>query len=134
MNKTPIRMVSVLLVCRPGLDQKSLSTAVNAIPRATVIAKAADVVSAMQIAQELNPDVLLADASFLQGSITDLLKRVEELCPEMLRVVLMVASSQKQRLLQEGADFVLDYDELNQLFTQIVGDVQVKYRDDERNL
>lgn len=133
MKNTQINMVSVLLVCRPGLDQKSLSTAVNAIPRATVIAKAADAGSAMQIAQELNPDVLLADAYFLRGSITDLLKRAQDLCPEMLRVVLMAAPTQKQRLLQEGADFVLDYDNLNQLFPQIVSDVQAKYLDDDRN-
>lgn len=125
-------MVSVLLVCRPGLDQKSLSTAVNAIPRATVIAKAGDAVSAMQIAQDLNPDVLLADAYFLRGSITGLLKRAQELCPEMIRVVLMAAPTQKQRLLQGGADFVLDYNNLNQLFPQIISDVQVKYIDDER--
>lgn len=133
MKNTSINIVSVLLVCRPGLNQKSLSTAVNAIPRVTVIAKAADVVTAMQIAQDLNPDVLLADAYFLQGSITDLLKRAQELCPEMLRVVLMAAYTQKQRLLQDGADFVLDYDNLNQLFPQIVSDVQAKYLDDDRN-
>lgn len=122
-------MVSVLLVCPPGLEQTSLVTSINAIPQATVIAKAAEADSALRIIQIHHPDVLLADAHLIQDEITQLLKRSKELRPEMVRVVLTAVSSQKRRLQQDGADFVLDYNNLNRLLPQILKEIQVRNLD-----
>ena len=129
MKINPMNRVSVLLVCPPGLEQASLYTTVNAIPQVTVIAKAADAAAALQLTQQHNPDVLLADAYFLQDEVTQLLRRINELHPEMIRVVVTAAPSQKRRLRQEGADFVLDYGNLNQQFPQILSTVREKYQD-----
>ena len=126
MNINPNNMVSVLLVCPPGLEQASLYTTVNAFSQATVITKAAGVEPALRIAQQNSPDVLLADANFLQDEIPYLLRRIKELHPEMIRVVVTAVPSQERRLLQKGADFVMDYSNLNQQFPEILSTVQEK--------
>jgi DNA-binding NarL/FixJ family response regulator len=119
-------VVSVLLVCPQGLERASLYTTVNAIPNTMVIAKVAGVDSALHMAELHNPDVLLADAYFLKDEMADLLQRIKEIYPEMIRVVLTAVSSQKNRLQQNGADYVLNYSNLDQRFPQILSTVQAK--------
>ncbi len=122
----PTNVISVLLVCPPGLEQVSLYTSISAIPHATIIAKASGVVSALQLMQQHNPDVLLVDANILQGETTQLLKRIKELRSKVIRVVFVATRSQGRHLQQEGADYVLNYSNLNQLFPQILHSVQAK--------
>lgn len=125
MSVNSTNKASVLLVCSPGLGQASLYTTVNAIPNVTIIAKAAGAPSAVRLALELNPNVLLADANYLQDETMQLLRRIKELHLEMSCVVLTTVSSDRNRLLQEGADFVLKYSNLNQKFPQILSEIQV---------
>lgn len=115
-----MKKVSVLLVCPSGLEQRSLTTSVNAMPQAVVTAKASGAASALRIIQNHPPDVLLADAYLLQDELAQLLKQVKEQRPEIVRVVLTAVSSQQHRLQQEGADYVLNYSNLNQQFPQIL--------------
>lgn len=119
-------MVSVLLVCQPGLVQKSLSTAISAIPLAMIIAKATDAESALHLVHQLNPEVLLVDANSFHDAALALLKRAKELAPKMICVVLMAAvgSVHKTRFSQEGADFVLDDRDLDREFSRILRDIQ----------
>lgn len=129
MNPDSINAKSVVLVCPPGLEQTSLVTSINAIPDATVIAKASGAVSALQLVQQHNPDVLLVDANILQDGATQLLKRIKELRLEVIRVVFVATRSQGRQLQQGGADYVLNYGNLNQLLPQILLSVQSKRQD-----
>ena len=119
-------MVSIILVCSPGLWQLSLFTAVSAVPLAKVVAKAVDAESALLFAEQLDPDVLLADANYLQAETLVLLKRIKEAFPKIIRIVLRVpaSSTQKNRLFQQGAEFILDDRNLDQELTQILGNIQ----------
>ena len=126
MDNLPKGSVSVLLVCPAGLMQKSLFTAVNAVPLAVVIDKAANADSALRLAQQLSPDVLLADANSLQDEVLDLLTASKKNYPTIICVVVLAATFTIQKLpfLQAGADFILDDRNLDQELTQIFKDIQ----------
>ena len=102
-------MVSILLVCQPGLGQISLFTIVSAVPQAKVVAKAEDADTALHLAQQLQPDVLLVDAIFLQDEVFRLLKQIKKKHLKIICVVLtsIITSSRNAALFQEGADFVV---------------------------
>ena len=112
--------MSILLVCPTGLAQMSLVTAVNAFSWATVVARAKDGDSALAIAREMAPDVLLADAYFLGDLVSDLLLHTKAVNPKIILVVLAGTSLQKKRFLGEGADIVLDYSNMTRQFPQVL--------------
>ncbi|MFN2105612.1 MAG: hypothetical protein ACK2UJ_12120 [Candidatus Promineifilaceae bacterium] len=112
--------MSILLVCPTGLAQMSLVTAVNAFSWATVVARAKDGDSALAIAREMAPDVLLADAYFLGDLVSDLLLHTKAVNPKIILVVLAGTSLQKKRFFDEGADIVLDYSNMTMQFPQIL--------------
>jgi len=112
--------LSILLVCPTGLAQMSLVTAVNAFSWATVVARAKDGDSALAIAREMAPDVLLADAYFLGDLVSDLLLHTKAVNPKIILVVLAGTSLQKKRFFDEGADIVLDYSNMTMQFPQIL--------------
>ncbi|MFN2180004.1 MAG: hypothetical protein ACK2UV_11005 [Candidatus Promineifilaceae bacterium] len=112
--------MSILLVCPTGLAQMSLVTAVNAFSWATVVARAKDGDSALAIAREMAPDVLLADAYFLGDLVSDLLLHTKAVNPKIILVVLAGTSLQKKRFLGEGADIVLDYSNMTRQFSQVL--------------
>ena len=120
MNNVPGDQLSILLVCPTGLAQMSLVTAVNAFSWATVVARAKDGDSALAIAREMAPDVLLADAYFLGDLVSDLLLHTKAVNPKIILVVLAGTSLQKKRFLGEGADIVLDYSNMTMQFPQIL--------------
>jgi DNA-binding NarL/FixJ family response regulator len=120
MNNIPRAQLSILLVCPTGLAQMSLVTAVNAFSWATVVARAKDGDSALAIAREMAPDVLLADAYFLGDFVSDLLLHTKAVNPKIILVVLAGTSLQKKRFLGEGADIVLDYSNMTRQFSQVL--------------
>ena len=120
MNNVPGDQLSILLVCPTGLAQMSLVTAVNAFSWATVVARAKDGDSALAIAREMAPDVLLADAYFLGDLVSDLLLHTKAVNPKIILVVLAGTSLQKKRFFDEGADIVLDYSNMTMQFPQIL--------------
>jgi len=120
MNNVPGDQLSILLVCPTGLAQMSLVTAVNAFSWATVVARAKDGDSALAIAREMAPDVLLADAYFLGDLVSDLLLHTKAVNPKIILVVLAGTSLQKKRFLGEGADIVLDYSNMTRQFSQVL--------------
>jgi len=116
--------VSVLLVSAPGLEQAALYTAVNAIPHTTIVAKTSRIPSALLLAQQYNPDLLLADAAFLKDEMAALLVQMKNLRPNMISVALTAVTSPSTRLQQNGADYVLDYSNLSQNLPCISRNVQ----------
>ena len=75
-------------------------------------------------AKARNPQPSEAGIQQQGEEISQLLKRSKDLRPEMVRVVLTAVSSQKRRLQQDDADFVLDYNNLNRLLPQILKEIQ----------
>ena len=124
MKHSQTDITTVLLVCAPGLDEKSLYTAVNAIPRVSIIAKAADVDSALRLAGEFEPEVLLANAGQLQDELLNLLDQAKEKFPEIIRIVITVASMKRNRYLQTGADFVVEDSSLDRELSQILDHIE----------
>ena len=126
MDRIPTDSVSVLLVCPEGLMQKSLITAVNAVPLAHIVGRAVNADSALRQAQKLSPDVLLADANPLKDELLSLLKKSKENCPKMFCIVVTVSAFTMQNLpfLHAGADFILDDKNLDQELTQIFRNIQ----------
>lgn len=106
--------------------QKSLVTAVNAVPLALIVARAVNPDSALRQAQKLNPTVLLADANSLKDELLPLLKKSKKKCPKMFCVVVTSSAFPMQNLpfLQAGADFILNDRNLDQELTQIFRDIQ----------
>ena len=132
MNNVPGDQLSILLVCPTGLAQMSLVTAVNAFSWAKVIARAKDIESALLVAREMAPDVIMADAYFLGDLVSDLLLHTKAISPKILLVVLAGTSLQKKRFLSEGADIVLDYNDITIQFPQVLSLSRLRANDEER--
>jgi hypothetical protein len=132
MNNASSAQLSILLLCPVGLTQVSLITAVNAFSWATVVASTKDVDSALALTRIFAPDVILADAYFLGDLVSDLLLHTKAISPKILLVVLAGTSLQKKRFLSEGADIVLDYNNMTGQFSQVLSLSRLKANDEER--
>ena len=126
MTQISTDRVTVLIVCPPGLEQKSLFATLNAVPAATVISRVAELEVALRITQMRKPDLVVVDATLLTDEAQAMMRRLKQQNPDTTLVALIETSTQKSHWRKGSADYAVEYYNLNREFPLIVRRIQAE--------
>jgi DNA-binding NarL/FixJ family response regulator len=102
--------MKVLIVDDSAKILRSLSRALSGMADVEVVGKAQDVAQALQLTDELRPDVVVLDIGLREGSGFDVLRHIRQ-TGRSTKVILTANNPSKQHLQRgerEGADYVFD--------------------------
>ena len=124
-----MKNLRVIIVTMPGTWQKVLQKNLEAHPSVDRVDVAHGSLSAMQLAEEHHPDMLLIDSGIPTDETIALLNNIKLTSSETRSVVLTDTSRQGRRITLAGADFTLP----SYSFTTRIGDIlnglEAKYPD-----
>jgi DNA-binding NarL/FixJ family response regulator len=98
---------NVVIVSRPGIMQQSLRAALAAIPWLRLVGTAGDGLTALNLIQQQQPDLLLLDSNLLEEERMSLLQQVKQHWPTIRCLALVDLTWQRQKMLAAGADAAL---------------------------
>ncbi len=102
-NKQPI---PTMIVSRPGIMQQSLRASLAACDGIIVIASPADGLTALRLARQHQPGLLVIDSNLLDEEVDALIVAVKSEQPAIRCLVFVRSSQQETQILAAGADAV----------------------------
>jgi len=101
------RRITCLIAAPPGLMRNALMAFLRSISRVEIVAVADDRATALTLAREHCPHVLIADASLSEAEAIKLVRQLTEEQPELNCIALTDALRQQQSFLSAGARYAL---------------------------
>jgi len=102
-----MKILPVLIVAQPGRARDGLQALLMAKTQVRIVGLAKDVPSALDLAAEHHPELVLLDSSACDGSISDAVNQIEVKWPEARCLVLVSSVCQQQAARTAGAEGVL---------------------------
>jgi len=99
--------IGVIIVAVPGTWQKMLMRNLASQPSVDTLAVAHGSLSAMQLAEEHDPDLILIDSSIPTDDAVALIEKLKREKPQTKSIVLTDTSHQGRRYKLAGADYTL---------------------------
>lgn len=117
----------MIIVVPPGSMQKMIQRNLEEHPSVNVVGIAQGGLSALQLAKESPPDLLLIDSSIPFDDVLALIQMFKKEMPETQSIVITDTTQQRRRITRAGADYTLpsfDLDSrLGEILDQINGTV-----------
>jgi DNA-binding NarL/FixJ family response regulator len=107
LNARGVEKLQVLIVAQPGAWQQILQKSVEAHSFTRVVGVAGGGLSAVQLARDAAPDVVVIDTSIAFQDILALISQMKQEHPRIRSVVLTDTAGQRRQLAQAGADYTL---------------------------
>ena len=102
-----MKNLSLLIVSLPGTWQRALHKSIAVHPFVEVVEVANGSLSALQLAREAHPDLLMIDSSIPFDDTIALIQNLKQEIPEMQFIVVTDTTQQRRQAIQAGADFTL---------------------------
>ena len=119
-----IKKLRVIIVSMPGTWQKLLLNNLEVHPAVGSVAVANGSLSAMQLAEEYNPDMVLIDSSIPTEEALAFIKNIKRFNQQTKCIVLTDTTRQGRRITLAGADHTLP----SYNFTSKIGDILNSYQ------
>lgn len=103
----PKQVTLVLIVAPPGPLRNSLQALMTTMPQIEILAETADPSALLRMGGEMQPDVVLLDASLPEEQIWPVLRRIKEEWCQTRSIVLVRDSQQQHKVQAAGADVAL---------------------------
>jgi DNA-binding NarL/FixJ family response regulator len=114
-----------IIVALPGSWQKMIQRNLEVYPSVKVVGIAQGSLSAVQLAKEHHPDLMLIDSSIPFEDALALVQKFKKEKPETQSIVITDTTQQRRRITRAGADYTLpsfDFDSrLGEILEQING-------------
>lgn len=118
-----MKNLSLMIVSLPGTWQRALQKSIAVHPFVEVVEVVSGSLSALQLAREAHPDLLMIDSSIPFDDTIALIQSLKQEIPEMQFIVVTDTTQQRRQVVRAGADYTLssfDFDSqicaiLNQL-------------------
>lgn len=112
------------LVSTPGLIRDATCATIAAMPNVRLVAITSGALTATQVLQHLQFDLVLLDANLAADEVSALLTWLSDHCPDAHRVVARSTSAECDHALAFGADAAMRRDELPAKLSAFLIDMQ----------
>jgi DNA-binding NarL/FixJ family response regulator len=106
-NMMPKHVTLALIVASPGPLRNSLQALMTTMPQIEVLAETSDPSALLRMGAEMEPDVVLLDASLPEEGVWPALQHIGEQWCQCRSIVLVEDSQQQQEARAAGADVAL---------------------------
>jgi DNA-binding NarL/FixJ family response regulator len=106
-NNPPPEKVATIIVSRPGIIHQALRTMLAPLPQIEVTAAVGGGLSALELARQNRPALLVIDSSLPEDEILALLRQIKQEQPQIHCLVVAETSRQQAAVLAQGADAVI---------------------------
>ena len=96
-----------LIVARPGPLRNSLQALMTTMPQIEILAETSDPSALLRMGAEIQPHVILLDASLPEDEVCAALRQIKEEWSRTRSIVLAEDSQQQQKVQAAGADVAL---------------------------
>jgi DNA-binding NarL/FixJ family response regulator len=103
----PKQVTLAVLVARPGPLRNSLQTLMTTMPQIEILAETTDPSALLRMGAEIQPDVVLLDASLPEEQVWAALRQIREEWSQTRSIVLVENSQMQQKAQAAGAHVVL---------------------------
>jgi DNA-binding NarL/FixJ family response regulator len=103
-NHPPPDKVATIIVSRPGVIRQALQTMLALLPQIEITGAAGGGLSALNLARQNRPALLIIDSSLPEDEIQALLQQIKQEQPQIRCLVLAETSRQQAAVLALGAD------------------------------
>jgi DNA-binding NarL/FixJ family response regulator len=103
----PKQVTLAVVVARPGPLRNSLQTLMTTMPQIEILAETTDPSALLRMGADIQPDVVLLDASLPEEQVWAALRQVKEEWSHTRSIVLVEGSQQQHKAQAAGADVVL---------------------------
>jgi DNA-binding NarL/FixJ family response regulator len=103
----PKQVTLALIVARPGPLRNGLQALMTTMPQIEILAETGDASALLRMGAEMQPDVVLLDASLPQEQVLPALRHIKEEWCQTRSIVLVEDSRQQQEAQAAGADVAL---------------------------
>jgi DNA-binding NarL/FixJ family response regulator len=97
----------VLIVARPGPLRNSLQTLLTTMPEIEIVAEARDVIALLKMGPELQPDLVMIDATYVKNRLQEVLIQLHRKWPAVRCIVLVETKVEQNMAETAGANAVL---------------------------
>lgn len=118
-------MTSVILVSSPGVLHDSLQSMLRSLPEVEVIGSASGGLSASELLQKQDVNLVVIDANLPDEEVLMLLSLIKSNYQDVRSIVLTTTASQKTEFLSAGAGAVLPRSSSARRFTRTVSQVEI---------
>jgi DNA-binding NarL/FixJ family response regulator len=103
----PEQVTIAVVVARPGPLRHSLQTLMTTLPQIEILAETTDPSALLRMGVEIQPDIVLLDASLPEEQVWAALRQMKEAWSRTRSIVLVEDSRQQQEAQAAGADVAL---------------------------
>jgi len=103
----PKQVTLALIVAKPGPLRNGLQAVMTTMPQIEILAETTDPSALLRMGAEMQPDVVLLDASLPEEQVWPALRHIRENWYQTRSIVLVEDSQQQQKAQAAGADVVL---------------------------
>ena len=106
-NNKAVKKLNALIVSHPGTWRNMLQKTIEAYSFVTVIKVVCGSLSAVQLAKDHNPDLMVIDSSIPFDELIALIENIKREYPEIRTIVIVDTTQQQHKITQVGADFTI---------------------------
>ncbi|MFC2045892.1 response regulator [Chloroflexota bacterium] len=103
----PKQVTLAIIVAKPGPLRNSLQALMATMPQIEILAETSDPSALLRMGAEMQPDVVLLDASLPEDQVWAALRQIREEWSQTRSIVLVEDSQQQQKAQIAGADIAL---------------------------
>jgi len=102
-----MKNIRAIIVSMPGTLQRMLQKSIEANPSVEVTGIVHGGLSALQLVEQSDPDLLLIDYSIPIDEAVAIVRNVKQKNPEIVSIVITDTSHQRRKVTEAGADYAL---------------------------
>ena len=128
-----MQKLHVMIVSLPGTWQRMLQQNLEDYPFVEVDNVASGALSAVQLIETQEPDLILIDSSIPFQDVNALIKNVNERNPEIQVIVLADTSYQLKRILRSGAEYAISSCNYEEEISEVIREIYEQQVKDAEN-
>ena len=128
-----MQKLHVMIVSLPGTWQRMLQQNLEDYPFVEVDNVASGALSAVQLIETQEPDLILIDSSIPFQDVNALIKNVKERNPEIQVIVLADTSYQLKRILGSGAEYAISSCNYEEEISEVIREIYEQQVKDAEN-
>jgi len=124
-KNNPAKKIRTVIAARPGFIRESLRATLALVPRLEICAIGTGGLSTLALIHRYRPASLVIDSGLLQDEIEMLLVQAKQEQPQIQIIVVTNTYSQKQKLLDLGANAVILHKEPIERLIEALRDLEI---------
>ena len=118
-----MKNIRSIIVALPGTWQKALTNNLKAHPMLEMVAVTHSSINALDLVEQLQPDLLMIDASIPVDDSVAIIKNITKKQTNTAYIVLADTYQRRCQIAQAGADYVLSTFDFTERITSILDDI-----------